>query len=156
MLSIAKAYVEECVRDHAKCQAVTPYPIRYTPLPTRLIDCSNPLSPRIVQTDANMYGLYVALSYVWGKDQSGYCTTEGNLAAHMERIDVAILPQTIQDAIRVTTALGVRFLWVDRLCIVQDSSSDLHHELNRMYCAVVLLTFQSMPHSAVPILLSTL
>ncbi|KAJ8456413.1 hypothetical protein ONZ51_g12143 [Trametes cubensis] len=83
MLSIAKAYVEE-----------------YTPLPTRLIDCSNPLSPRIVQTDANMYGLYVALSYVWGKDQSGYCTTEGNLAAHMERIDVAILPQTIQDAIR--------------------------------------------------------
>ena len=42
------------------------------------------------------------------------------------------LPQTIQDAITTTRKLGLRFLWVDALCILQDSMSDKDVEITRM------------------------
>ncbi|KAI0653355.1 heterokaryon incompatibility protein-domain-containing protein, partial [Cubamyces menziesii] len=75
---------------------------------------------------------YTALSYVWGKRSPGYRTTKANLSFYKVRIDPAILPQTILDAIHVTRALGISLLWIDGLCIVQDSTKDMHHELARM------------------------
>jgi hypothetical protein len=42
------------------------------------------------------------------------------------------LPQTIKDAIRVTVALGLEFLWIDALCIVQDDDIDKNLELAKM------------------------
>ncbi|KGO67396.1 Heterokaryon incompatibility [Penicillium expansum] len=51
---------------------------------------------------------YVALSYVWG----GVEPSPGSLKNRC-------LPQTIEDAITVTQALGRRYLWVDALCINQ-------------------------------------
>lgn len=42
------------------------------------------------------------------------------------------LPQTIQDAVRVTRGIGVKYLWIDALCIVQDSAGDLVEEISRM------------------------
>ncbi|KAI0653369.1 heterokaryon incompatibility protein-domain-containing protein [Cubamyces menziesii] len=78
-----------------------------------------------------MRGRYVALSYVWGEAQP-HRTTKLNLFWYKLRIDPADLPPTILDAIRVTRALGVDLLWVDGLCIVQDSEKDMHHELARM------------------------
>ncbi|KAI0325395.1 HET-domain-containing protein [Cubamyces sp. BRFM 1775] len=130
-LALAKTCIEECVRNHPECQAITPYPIGAAPLPTRLIDCSDPGRLRLVETHPGMHGTYVALSYVWGEDQP-HQTTEANLSSYMARIDPAILPQTILDAIHVTRALGIDLLWIDGLCIVQDSEKDIHHELSRM------------------------
>ncbi|KAI0653372.1 heterokaryon incompatibility protein-domain-containing protein [Cubamyces menziesii] len=130
-LAEAKACIEECVRDHPECRAITPYPIGDAPLPTRLIDCSDPDRLRIVETNSSVRGTYIALSYVWGEDQP-HRTTELNLFWYKLRIDPAELPQTILDAIHVTRALGIDLLWVDGLCIVQDSDQDMHHELARM------------------------
>ncbi|KAJ8473485.1 hypothetical protein ONZ51_g7844 [Trametes cubensis] len=79
-----------------------------------------------------MRGQYVALSYVWGGQQR-HRTTKNNLASYIRHgINPAILPRTIQDAIRVTRALGLRFLWLDSLCIIQDSEEDKHRELASM------------------------
>ncbi|KAH9885573.1 heterokaryon incompatibility protein-domain-containing protein [Cubamyces lactineus] len=130
-LALAKTCVEDCVRDHPKCQAITPYPVGHAPLPTRLIDCSNPDCLRLLETNPGMRGTYVALSYVWGEDQP-HRTTEANLSLYKVRIDPATLPQTILDAIHVTRALRISLLWIDGLCIVQDSEKDMHHELARM------------------------
>ncbi|KAI0325489.1 HET-domain-containing protein [Cubamyces sp. BRFM 1775] len=128
VLAIAKTRVEECDRAHAACQAITHDPV----LPRRLVDCSDPLHVRIIETDSSMREQYVALSYVWGGDQP-HRTRKSNLASYMrEGIDPATLPQTIQDAIRVTRALGVRFLWLDSLCIIQDSEEDKHREVASM------------------------
>ncbi|KAJ8489922.1 hypothetical protein ONZ51_g2650 [Trametes cubensis] len=131
-LTEAKTRVEECIRGHRSCQAITSFPIGSAPLPTRLIDCSNPDHLRIIETDSSMRGTYVALSYVWGERSPAYRTTEANLSSYKIRIDMAVLPRTILDAIRVTYALGITLLWVDGLCIVQDSENDMHHELARM------------------------
>ncbi|KAI0325399.1 HET-domain-containing protein [Cubamyces sp. BRFM 1775] len=130
-LAEAKTCVEECIRNHPQCQAVAPYPIGAAPLPTRLIDCSDPGCLRLVETNPGMCGTYVALSYVWGEEQP-HQTTKANLSLYKDRIDPAILPQTLRDAIHVTRALGINLLWIDGLCIVQDSEKDMHHELARM------------------------
>ena len=131
-LAEAKTCIDECVRDHPECQAITPYPIGCAPLPTRLIDCSDPDRLRIVETNSAMCGTYIALSYVWGERAPAYRTTEAKLSLYKVRIDPAELPQTILDAIHVTHALGIDLLWVDGLCIIQDSDQDMHHELARM------------------------
>lgn len=130
---MAKTCIEDCIRDHNKCQAITQYPIGSAPLPTRVIDCSHPDRVRLVETSSSMRGSYIALSYVWGpKSDQAHCTTEANLRSYMKGIDSDLLPQTILDAIHVTRALGIRYLWVDSLCIIQDSTRDMNHDLARM------------------------
>ena len=47
-------------------------------------------------------------------------------------VATSTLPQTIQDAIIVTRKLGLRYLWVDALCIIQDSASDRAAEITKM------------------------
>lgn len=60
-------------------------------------------------------------------------TTVSNLERRQERIEAALgLPQTILDAFTVTRGLGIRYLWVDALCIVQDSSKDWESEAVKM------------------------
>jgi hypothetical protein len=73
---------------------------------------------------------YVALSYVWGRrrhDEPPYVTTRENIMTHILHggLETAWdkLPRTIQDAILLVSRLGERYLWVDSLCIVQDSDS---------------------------------
>lgn len=47
-------------------------------------------------------------------------------------ISLSGLPRTFQDAISVTRKLGVRFLWIDSLCVIQNSSADWEEESEKM------------------------
>jgi hypothetical protein len=47
-----------------------------------------------------------------------------NLNQFIECIDIAELPKTFQDAIEISRRLDIRFLWIDSLCIIQDSKED--------------------------------
>ncbi|KAK1455634.1 heterokaryon incompatibility protein [Colletotrichum melonis] len=64
---------------------------------------------------------YVALSYVWGQASSATATL-ANIAALQSpgALDGQDIPATIWEAMELTRLLGERYLWVDRLCIVQD------------------------------------
>lgn len=42
------------------------------------------------------------------------------------------LPQNFQDAIITVRTLGLRYLWIDALCIIQDSAQDWEHEAAQM------------------------
>lgn len=78
---------------------------------------------------------YIALSYVWGNHPFFKITTELLHDATGRRARIALptrLPQTIEDAMSVTTALGEQFLWVDALCILQDDPEELHCLMRRM------------------------
>ncbi|PQE03727.1 het domain-containing protein [Rutstroemia sp. NJR-2017a BBW] len=75
---------------------------------------------------------YVALSYCWGDGiQGGVCTT-ANLSTLLEGMALCELPLTIRDAVQVAIASGINWVWVDRLCIVQDDPQDLEVELRNM------------------------
>lgn len=67
---------------------------------------------------------YVALSYTWG-DQNDFKCNRSNIR-DLQRFEGIMkildrLPKVIQDAMDLTRGLGERYLWVDALCIVQDS-----------------------------------
>lgn len=66
---------------------------------------------------------YAALSYCWGSGSS-LLTTSQNLASHLEELPVHQLPKTLADAVEVTRQLGLRFLWIDALCILQGARTD--------------------------------
>ncbi len=74
---------------------------------------------------------YAALSYVWGGDQPGKTTTL-NIKAHFEGIALRDLPTTLRDAVQVTREIGLRYIWIDSLCIVQDDKQDQGVEIAKM------------------------
>jgi hypothetical protein len=74
---------------------------------------------------------YTALSYCWGS-QGFIKTTRATLTHWMTDLPWALLPKTIQDAIVVTHELGLCYLWVDALCIVQDDEEEKAREISTM------------------------
>ncbi|KAF4778916.1 tol-like protein [Colletotrichum scovillei] len=71
-------------------------------------------------------GKYLALSHRWGSPNQHrkFCTLKENLESFKEEIKLTELPQTFQDAINITRNLGIGYLWIDSLCIVQDDPED--------------------------------
>lgn len=59
-------------------------------------------------------------------------TTRNNLSSNLKGISLLDLPDTVIDAIHMCYRLGFRFLWVDRLCIVQDDDKDWLQEASKM------------------------
>lgn len=76
-------------------------------------------------------GEYAALSCIWGGPQT-YRTVSGNLDEYRQTISFSALPQTTADAVRCTHQLGLKYLWVDSFCIVQDSETDKKREISRI------------------------
>ena len=74
--------------------------------------------------DAN----YAALSYVWGQNQT-YVLNDETFEEKRRGLDVSRLPQTIIDAITVTKGLGLTYLWVDALCILQYEGDQMSDEI---------------------------
>jgi hypothetical protein len=58
------------------------------------------------------------------QDTKSSVTTASSIESMMQGILVSDLPQTLQDVANVTKALGLRYLWTDCLCIVQDIVED--------------------------------
>lgn len=78
---------------------------------------------------------YFTLSYVWGmaaqfmltKDVVNDSTNEGFFSSIGTKI-----PRSIRDAMQVCRNIGVRYLWVDALCIVQDDEQDKSDQIGLM------------------------
>ncbi|KAH7391372.1 heterokaryon incompatibility protein-domain-containing protein [Cadophora sp. MPI-SDFR-AT-0126] len=145
-LRVAKPWISYCLNKHEKCRLKVPKTI-----PTRLVDvgpqeCTeDPFlfitgdrsSTSLEQEEIWSPNLdvdsfrYTALSYCWG-DKENLTTTVHNLDAMKAGIAWGTIPATIQDAILVTRKLGIRYLWVDALCIVQGPGGDWKAEHPKM------------------------
>lgn len=76
---------------------------------------------------------YVALSYCWGSSKTTLLKQENvERLTHTQSLRFDILPDTIADAIEVTRNAGIRYLWVDALCIIQDDPLSLQSQLPQM------------------------
>ncbi|KAI1124586.1 hypothetical protein F5Y10DRAFT_280061 [Nemania abortiva] len=105
-------------------------------MPTRVIDVGleRDKCVRLCEPSENWEGRYIALSHCWGnfsKDVN-FCTMRRNISAFRDHISFNMLPKTFQDAVAVTRALCVRYLWIDSLCIIQDDDADWDAESKRM------------------------
>lgn len=78
---------------------------------------------------------HVAVSYCWGTTEKSTCsiTTAENLERLEDHIAVSSMPQTMQDVINIARRFKVDYVWIDALCIVQDSAADWHTESTKMW-----------------------
>ncbi|KAJ4406839.1 hypothetical protein N0V91_004269 [Didymella pomorum] len=70
---------------------------------------------------------YAALSHCWG-GSLGLTTTKANVRAFRRTLEAEVLPRTFRDAIELTRKLQIDYLWIDALCIIQDSEEDWQAE----------------------------
>ncbi|KAH6625135.1 heterokaryon incompatibility protein-domain-containing protein [Boeremia exigua] len=76
---------------------------------------------------------YATLSYCWGQANVAACTTKANFDERLHGIPIASLPETILNAIEITRALRVGYIWIDALCIIQDpDGADWQREVHNM------------------------
>ncbi|KAF7887000.1 uncharacterized protein EAF02_003647 [Botrytis sinoallii] len=129
--ALARSWLAECRMEHEDCRELLEFE-----LPTRLLDVAVPSKPGIVRlcftSDLPAEGAdYAALSHCWGSNQPPK-TTKNNLQSQLLGFPENRLPQTFYDAVRTTRELGLRYLWIDSLCIVQDDRNDFEVECARM------------------------
>ncbi|KAI1384254.1 HET-domain-containing protein [Hypoxylon trugodes] len=130
----------------AKSLLEVPAPTDNKYYPTRLLDVGSSFSTKlrliITEKDPEFResigagGIrYAALSYCWGSKERAdkqLKTTNDTLQNHVSQIEFEKLPQTVVDAIQVCQALGIRYLWIDALCIIQDNAQDWAQEAFEM------------------------
>jgi hypothetical protein len=81
---------------------------------------------------------YIALSYVWGRIPDVLESTLNNFSALQNARALELepwasrMPSTVRDAIYLTKEMGERYLWVDRLCIIQDDDQHKAEQLSWM------------------------
>ncbi|KAL0941083.1 uncharacterized protein CTRU02_203846 [Colletotrichum truncatum] len=121
----AEKWLGNCLRSHEKCG-----PGDDVALPKRLISVEGD-KIRLVETSPEEKSRYVCLSYRWGDDMN-FTTTTYTRALRMEGIQWDELPATLRDAIFITRKLGIPYIWIDALCILQDDTNDWDEQSAQM------------------------
>jgi geranylgeranyl pyrophosphate synthase len=102
--------------------------------PTRFLDIQNNTVKLANSCDLKTSdGGYTALSYCWVETmpKTGK-TTRKTLEARLAGIEFKRLPRTLREAIYVTRCLGIPFIWIDALCIIQGDEADWGKECSMM------------------------
>ncbi|KAI1350956.1 heterokaryon incompatibility protein-domain-containing protein [Xylaria sp. FL0043] len=130
-LEVASEWLRTCLDHHDVCKRRA-QSSKFTP--TRLLDVGLEsdqqwklhLSAKEEQTTP-----YMTLSHCWGKSQF-LKLEQSTLDAFCKGMPVSALPQTFRDAIEVARRCSVRYIWIDSLCIMQDSDDDWRKEASKM------------------------
>ncbi|EPE31848.1 hypothetical protein GLAREA_11930 [Glarea lozoyensis ATCC 20868] len=147
---MVKEWLKRCNKHHERCDDIR---LKFFDTQSRearwnivLIDVRN---KKLIKRNSKCR--YVALSYVWGSVSQLQLTmanfeelqVHGSLRKHWDQI-----PRVIQDAIDFTASIGEYCLWVDTLCIPQDSDTRQEdiERMNEIYsgakCTLVALCSQ--------------
>lgn len=130
-LVVIRQWMDSC-QSHSDCRPHADI------LPTRLVDVGiedEQEPPKLIYTSklAEARLVYTTLSHCWGsKDYPPLRTTRTSEKIYLSGIPPDSLPRTFKDAIIITRKLGIRYIWIDSLCIVQDDPKDWEREASRM------------------------
>lgn len=123
-----ETWLRECESNHTLC---TPPDVKP---PKRLIEVGSAKSlPRILDTSSKFeeHWRYATLSHCWG-DYRPLTLTIENESSFMKEIPWHLLPHTFREALEITRAVGIPYLWIDSLCIAQDDELEWQQEAVRM------------------------
>ena len=122
-----KGWIEECENNHS-CS-----PTSDSKLPKRVLDVERlkEEDKTVLLETSDQKGKYIALSHCWGK-KDFIQTSDENIDQHKGGIAFSELPRTFQDVVQITRSLGIRYIWIDSLCIIQDNKEDWANESSKM------------------------
>jgi Heterokaryon incompatibility protein (HET) len=122
-LQLASSWLHNCIKNHPQCR---PTLKDESWLPTRLIYVGVLDSPvlRVVATASLPHRVaYATLSHRWGRTKK-YTLTSELLPTYETEIPISNISVTLRDAFQTTRSIGLEYLWVDSMCIVQDDPDD--------------------------------
>jgi len=123
-LKLVHDWMGKCAASHGFCHVPQIPPS----LPTRVLDLGAPPSDleSWYRADVRLTegrfgsGRYVCLSHCWGNPSYTLKTTIQNQHQYFEEISCSNLPPLFQDAVLFSRKLGIQYLWIDSLCIIQE------------------------------------
>ncbi|KAJ4157681.1 hypothetical protein NW754_009329 [Fusarium falciforme] len=127
-LDFLKDCLETCRTHHQSCISTSP---SVSWLPTRLVQVEQDSLKLVDSSETAISEPFVSLSHCWGGAEILKLTT-GNINVLKHDIPFLELPETFQDAIQVVRSLGIRYIWIDSLCIIQNSDQDWQKEASTM------------------------
>ena len=130
--SLAIKWLQICKTGHKECSHPKTHE---TWLPTRLLALETTGSEAKVQVIEPRNGSsqleYMALSHCWGLKP--ILTLTAQTANSLKQgVPVALLPRTFRDALDVIAWFDIQYIWIDSLCILQDSAEDWQQEASSM------------------------
>lgn len=114
---IGKQWIFNCENNHPFWVALAE-----KPLPAKLLDVgpSNETQHPRLRNTKGAIGRYVTLSYQWGQFQPVSLTSK-TYPSFLQCVPFSFLSKMFQDAVIVVRPLDLQYLWIDSLCIFQDS-----------------------------------
>jgi hypothetical protein len=133
-LATIKLWLHECVHSHDNCQRLASE--KHTgSSPTRLIELRDLADPRLILSEGvtNEDRLcYATLSHRWHNAENMPRLLEVNYLTFQKGISLSSLPKVFCDAMEICRYLGIRYLWIDALCLIQDDPADCEREIASM------------------------
>jgi hypothetical protein len=126
-LENALAWLRHCALDHPQCG-----PCESQKLPSRVLNIKK--DPIFLYETKNELARYACISHCWGppSDSPMLRTLKTTIARHKEEVPWQLLPRSFQDAISFARRLGLAWIWIDSLCIIQDDPLDWKKEAAQM------------------------
>ncbi|KAI3327281.1 HET-domain-containing protein [Xylariaceae sp. AK1471] len=131
---IIQGWLDRCLHTHHACNEKAPSGY----IPSRLVELNHTASePTFRVVERHQIGQriqYLTLSHHWGSkpSDSHLKLTQSTYQLLSKEQPVSNLLKTFRDTVTVAARLGLRYLWIDSLCIFQDSESDWRAESSVM------------------------
>ncbi|KAH7303634.1 heterokaryon incompatibility protein-domain-containing protein [Stachybotrys elegans] len=128
-LDFTEVWLSTCWDHHPQCRVRSELE-----LPTRLVSFAGDVVKVVETCSLDEMPQYATLSYCWGGANFKKLTDE-TYAQYTGQIPNEDLAQTFKDALEIAKRLGVLYIWIDALCIIQDQpdQSDWLKESGRMH-----------------------
>ncbi|KAH8671735.1 heterokaryon incompatibility protein-domain-containing protein [Xylariales sp. PMI_506] len=151
-----RGWLDHCVAGHPECDLIRQeqdganclnIDDKWMFIPKRLVYVGDPLAgedPRVVISNQEFktgsieagQARYVALSYCWGSEaerKGSLISDTSNIDDWMRAIPWVRMPRTFQDVVLLAIQLGVHYVWIDSLCILQGAGGDWAVESAKMW-----------------------
>ena len=130
-IEMIRSRLNDCISHHPECSQdlLGDCVPSETLLPSRVVEVGENAA-RLISSD-RATGRYATLSHCWG-GHTPIMTLKENLSNHLAKLPFSRLPKTFREAINLCFILGIPYLWIDSLCIVQDDGDDWLIEAQKM------------------------
>jgi hypothetical protein len=135
-------WLSTCVSDHSECRFSHFQFTGEDQRPTRILEIGEANVKLRCDLPVDYMYQYATLSHMWGNDARHQLSLTSQNRSQLENgLAIASLPVVHREAARLTQVLGLTYLWIDSMCIVQDSLLDWQAEAGNMASVYGAATF---------------
>ena len=113
-----------------------------TPLPSRVLDVHIDGEDTVLKNSHDLEEAYTILTHCWGNNGT-MITASRNFASWIKGIIIWYAASSFQDAVTVTRLLGIPYLWINFLCIIQgqELAQDSQDESRKIWNIIQCLRY---------------